>query len=131
MYQLCKFGAYVGLFQCDQNQLASKQKFANHVAKFNLSYGTPEEYNFRYKMFAEKDQFIEETNASNLGYTLGHNQFSTWSDDEYKRLLGRRIPQDIASHQLPEPAIFDESSIRSSGWDWRDHGAVTPVKNQG
>lgn len=58
---------------------------------------------------------------------MAHNQFSTWTDDEYSRLLGDKgfegqvgkVVELTADHPLPE------------GIDWRNHGAVNAVKNQG
>ena len=113
MHKLCKFGAYLGLFQCDQNELTSevKQKFSEHVAKFNLSYGTQEEYNFREGVFAEMDKFIEEENAKGHSYWLGHNHMSTWTREEYNRLLGARAPEGKDAGSDPEPTILDESTI--------------------
>ena len=33
---------------------------------------------------------IEEHNAGNHNFTMGHNQFSDWSADEFKQILGRK-----------------------------------------
>lgn len=102
--------------------------FMRHIQKYNLSYGTREEFEFRKNNFLELDKLIQEENSQNGNYTLGHNQFSTWTKDEYKRLLGHR---DISDNTVEETVEFQADNSTPSSWDWRDHGAVTPVKDQG
>jgi len=121
-------GSYLGIFNCDKHELTSelKSKFVDHVAEFGLMIGTAEEFNFRQSIFAQKDKLIQEHNASGKSYTLAHNHMSTWTDEEYKVLLGFKMPKN-----LPVPEFYTTSEVTSGGWDWRDHGAVNPVKNQG
>ena len=107
--------------------LETQQAFVEHVAKWGLSYGTEEEYNFRLNLFAQADAEIKEINASQDSFVLEHNMFSTWTDFEYKRLLGYKAP---ANAQLPEPTILPTDNLTDSV-DWRTKGAVNPVKNQG
>ena len=53
--------------------------------------------------------------------------FSTWTDAEYKRLLGYRAPKNATELEVTELSTVDiPTSI-----DWRTQGAVNPVKNQG
>jgi hypothetical protein len=58
-------------------------------------------------------------------YTLGHNKFSTWTDNEYKKILGLKVPEN---HTITEPYHLDDSNLLSS-IDWRDMGAVNEVKD--
>jgi hypothetical protein len=51
--------------------------------------------------------------------------FSTWTDSEYKSLLGFKMPNN---DELPEPTILDESNLQDA-IDWRSKGAVNAVKN--
>merc|ERR1712178_480320 len=73
--------------------------FAAHMEEHGLSYGTKE-----------------------ASFQLGHNKFSTWTDAEYKQLLGARVAEADNVVELPETAA-DEV-------DWRTKGAVNPVKDQ-
>jgi len=81
--------------------------------------------------FANNDDFIETSNANkNLTYTLGHNQFSHFSVEEYREYvkLGLTKPDTTADAVHAAPA--DVSTLATS-IDWTTLGAVTGVKDQG
>jgi len=62
--------------------------------KYGKSYGTREEYEFRYKLFLESLAHTKINNARNdVTYKLALNKFSDWTKEEYRRLLGYRRPQ--------------------------------------
>ena len=105
--------------------LALEQKFLEHVALYSLSYGTNEEFEFRQSLFAEQEMSINAINADPENtFTVAHNEFSTWTTAEYKKLLGDR--QDEISEEF---TLLDDSNLESSV-DWRSKGAVNAVKNQ-
>jgi C1A family cysteine protease len=104
-------------------------KFMNFVAKHGRSYGTRAEYNFRLDIFKQKVAKIEEHNAKEgVTWTLGVNHFTDRTEEEIKKQMG------LMEKPLHEtgPAIhkYSESDIQESV-DWRQKGAVTPIKNQG
>ena len=100
--------------------------YLNHIAKFTREIVTEEEFNMRMNRFNEVDAFIQEHNNSNASYTAGHNQFSDWSYAEYKAILGYRR----AEGSRKAPTLLDTAANADSK-DWRELGAVTPVKDQG
>jgi len=100
--------------------------FIQHVSEHNLSYGTVEEFNFRKNVFAAKDELIKEFNQTESSSVHVHNKFSTWTEDEMSRLLGR-FPR--SAEERGEITMLEETNATS--WDWRSKGAVTPVKDQG
>jgi len=86
---ICGAIATMGIQFCESPvSLEVQQGFIEHMSRFGLSYGTQEEYNFRLQQFAAKDTEINEINARETSFTVGHNKFSTWTDYEFKRLLG-------------------------------------------
>lgn len=109
--------------------------FQDHMARYNLQYGTPEEYAFRLNIFADKHGKLAQINAENANFEVGHNKFSDWTDQEYQRLLGFKRTQ---RHHLrlygvtpsKAPTFLEEEKVPQS-IDWRKLGAVNPVKNQG
>jgi hypothetical protein len=43
-----------------------------------------------------KDAEYKKINANPANtFTVGHNKFSTWTDAEYKRLLGFKMPKNL------------------------------------
>jgi cathepsin L len=82
--------------------------------------------------FANNDDLIATTNAQNLPYQLGHNQFSHMSRDEWRAFvkLGLARPEVASLPHDIHPVPADVSSLATS-IDWTTKGAVTGVKDQG
>lgn len=99
-----------------------------HLSKYGLSYGTEEEFEFRYAIFLEKDAEIQAHNAENSTFKLGHNKFSTYTREEYRRMLGRTPKK--ASKDLSKLAYLPTDKL-STAVDWRTKGAVNAVQDQG
>ena len=83
--------------------------------------------------FANNDDKIEKHNAENHSYTLGHNQFSHLSYEEWlaEMKFGLNLPKPEDASPLVHTAPKDVNVLATSV-DWTTHtGVVTPVKNQG
>jgi len=102
--------------------------------KFKLKYGrnllTAQEHDTRKEIFANNLKFIEKHNAEHaLGlhtYTVGINQFADLTNEEFvQQFTGFK-----AMDNLPESPV-EIVGERPDEIDWRQKGAVTPVKNQG
>ena len=100
-------------------------KFMEHVATHALSYGTQEEYMFRQEIFNAKVAEFAKINADPANtFTVGTNFMSTWTAEEYKKILGFR-----GNATQAEPTILSTEGIPAAK-DWRSLGAVNAVKNQ-
>ena len=60
-------------------------------------------------------------------HSVGINHLSDFTDEEYKKLLGFKVPEGA---KIPEPNFVAESDLQmADSMDWRTQGMVTPVKN--
>lgn len=99
---------------------------------FGLTIGTEEEKLFRLDSFAQKDQYISDMNSAGNSFTVGHNQFSTWSHEEYQSMLlkGKLMSNESLTSKK---STSDETEIVDlpDKVDWRTSGYISPVMNQG
>jgi len=81
----------------------------------------------------KNDEIIEETNAKNLTYTLGHNAYSGMSVNEFAERMHFGLNRELFAEYSPflrgvsQP--LNTVSIPLS-IDWRTMNAVTDVKDQ-
>ncbi|XP_072375887.1 cathepsin L-like proteinase [Diabrotica undecimpunctata] len=119
------------------NCLKDVQIWNNFKVTFEKSYINKNEEVDRFKIFQDNLRQIEEHNARyNMGketYKMGLNQFADLTRDEFVQMLGlskrvrpsRTYNVTLTSFSRKVLADVPESV------DWREKGAVTPVKNQG
>jgi len=103
-------------------------QFIQYVSKYGKSYGTKEEYEFRYNQFTQAMSAIANENSQNGNtFSLGLNKFADWTPAEYKRLLGYKKSSVLSSAPVKKLSL---DAIPAS-IDWRSLGAVNAVKDQG
>jgi len=107
-----------------------EEKFFNWLSEHKIQATSGEHFAKMIQNFANNDDIIANHNAQNLSYTLGHNQFSHLSLDEWREYvkLGLGRPDAVADSVHEAPA--DVSTLATS-IDWTTKGAVTGVKDQG
>ena len=105
-----------------------EREFVNYVALYGKSYGTKEEYEFRANLFKQTMEFVKRENEKKENtFTVGINKFADWTPTEVKRLMGYRKSDNKKEYIQ---ANQNEVSIPTSV-DWRDEGAVNPIRDQG
>ena len=100
-------------------------EFAQYISKFGKTHSNIAEFYYRLGLFETKHQYIEETNAVEKNFTVGHNMFSDWNHDEYKKVLGGR-PDNLKNAEIVQLEPTNAGEV-----NWVTAGAVTPVKDQG
>eukprot|EP01006_Ploeotia_vitrea_P026320 TRINITY_DN59295_c0_g1_i2.p1 TRINITY_DN59295_c0_g1~~TRINITY_DN59295_c0_g1_i2.p1 ORF type:complete len:340 (-),score=21.52 TRINITY_DN59295_c0_g1_i2:66-1037(-) len=112
------------LFPIINGQLGNIPDFETFIQKYNKQYATREQYNMRMRCFIQNMQnaaILNEQDTAIHGMTP----------------LSDLCPSDLQSelHRLPQYckniSVTAKHNLFPSGWDWRTHGAVTPIKQQG
>merc|ERR1719242_1018457 len=63
-------------------------KFMKYIAEFGKRYATKEEFAARLAIFKKAEEEILAHNLLGRTWTMGHNEFSDWTEDEFARLMG-------------------------------------------
>jgi len=63
----------------------TRQNFVNYLSEYGISYGTKDEFNYRFQNYLKADKAINEINNDpELTFVSEHNQFSVLSPSEMK-----------------------------------------------
>ncbi|KAF7641918.1 hypothetical protein LDENG_00268330 [Lucifuga dentata] len=105
--------------------------FKAFMVKYNKMYSSQEEADRRLCIFqqnlktAEKIQSVDQGSAE-----YGVTKFSDLTEEEFRSSYLNPLLSQWTVHRPMKPTRPAHNSAPAS-WDWRDHGAVSPVKNQG
>jgi len=99
-------------------------------SEYNPHYLSNEEHDKRFQIFAENKQKVLELNRKYAnepdGPRFGLNQFADLTSDEFANLYLHQIPSDIPRGYAFHASEKDYPKKK----DWREEGAVNPVKSQ-
>jgi KDEL-tailed cysteine endopeptidase len=112
-------------------------EFIDFIRTHNRVYSTLEEVHYRQSVFFENLKYINTMNddpSSGIRYTM--NQFGDYTMDEFDMwmkgmdMLNTSRTRGCKSYVGGEQYAPVSTDVPDA-WDWREHGAVTAVKNQG
>lgn len=92
-----------------------------------------EEKEKRFKIFKDNLKLIEEHNSvPKQSYQLGLTRFADLTDDEFRDiyLRGKKM-EKVSGSDIGDRYLYKEGDVLPDEVDWRDKGAVVPVKTQG
>lgn len=104
--------------------------FVHYIAKHGKTYVSREEYLTRLNNYKANTAQINKFNSENAGtgsFFLNINHLADLSHEEYKKMLGYRPRNRTVNERV------DTYSVEAlpDSIDWREKGAVNPIKNQG
>jgi C1A family cysteine protease len=103
--------------------------FDKWLEQFQIGVNDNHHYETLRKKWIENHKYIDEVNAKNLTYTLGHNQFSGMDSADFSEYVKRSsfLPAPT-TEQVNEKHLDIKTEVSVN---WVSTGAVTPVKDQG
>jgi C1A family cysteine protease len=106
------------------------QEFMKFTEKYRKNYSTLEEFRIRFNVFSENFHRLQK-NAAGKTHNAGITKYFDLTLQEFRRshLNLRPVPGIENEGQEYLEAIM--VNVAPATWDWRDHGAVGPVKDQG
>ncbi|CAA3017732.1 cysteine protease RD19A-like [Olea europaea var. sylvestris] len=114
----------------DDKSLTDDHHFAIFKKKFGKVYATKEEHDYRLSVFKTNMRRARSHQKLDPSAVHGVTQFSDLTPKEFRRQhlgVNRRLRLPADANKAP---ILPTNDLPTD-FDWRDHGAVTPVKNQG
>jgi len=122
------------------SSLENQFEFVQWVSKHGKSYPTVEEYTVRFANWIKKNEWLvnHRATAVDATYTVDHNQFSDWSEEEFQAILTGKVDEaDLADHsndadesdyvEAPLEAISNGAFFSN----WCDKGACNAIVDQG
>jgi C1A family cysteine protease len=106
-------------------------RFEEWINNFKIIIETDEQYSSTLEKWVNNNKFIDDVNARNLTYKLGHNQFSGMDSSDFSNYLGISgiLYKDTENVKNTKSFGFEVNVPESVNWVTK--GAVTNVKDQG
>ena len=118
-----------GIAQATDLSLLEKHRdhFAEHIKTYDVELEGSDDFEARLSIFARNMDYIDAHNAGNSTFTLGQNQFTHLSFEEFSGMYLSSMPESEETNEVNDFANMKAAD----SVDWSKTSAVTPVKNQG
>lgn len=110
---------------------AVDSKFTAFKTTHGKVYATAEEEAFRKKVFAQNMRTAANLRAANPFASFGATQFADLTLEEFRTRYIPGAEMFAKALQSRGPLVGDRNAAAPPSADWREKGAVTPVKDQG
>lgn len=118
-----------------RTEAQTRKLYEMWLIKHGKSYNALGEIDRRYEIFKDNLRFIDEHNSvANRTYTLGLTRFADLTNEEYRSMyMGTKMEgkRRLEGRQRSQRYLFQNGDVLPDGVDWREKGAVGPVKDQG
>ncbi|PSR87959.1 Cysteine proteinase [Actinidia chinensis var. chinensis] len=109
--------------------------YAEWLAKHGKAYNRIGERERRFEIFKDNLKFVDEHNSENRSYKVGLNRFADLTNEEYRSMfLGTKTDSKrrfMKSKSASRRYAVQDSDMLPESVDWRESGAVAPIKDQG
>ncbi|XP_044461570.1 senescence-specific cysteine protease SAG12-like [Mangifera indica] len=116
------------------NEEFIQQRHEEWMAQHGRLYKDAQEKERRYNIFKNNLEYIENfNNGVDRGYKLAINKFADLTNQEFRGLYTgyqRKISKAVATSKDKSFTYVNLTGLPTN-WNWREKGAVTPVKDQG
>jgi len=112
-------------------------KWISFKNRYNKEYSNPKEEARRFQIFKKNYGLIETINKKNLTYTVAMNSFGDLTNSEFVSQMNgfKSNPNRVRKTGSIKPNALaltcPAGNVTGLTCDWRQSGAVTPIKNQG
>ncbi|XP_019168747.1 PREDICTED: zingipain-2-like [Ipomoea nil] len=130
----CLVASFRVTFDYENSMRLRHQQWMAHHGKV---YADASEEDMRFNVFKNNVERIETFNAgTDKGYKLGVNKFADLTNDEFRELrvsgfVRRDEESGLVSASESKHFRYADATNLPSAVDWREKGAVTPIKDQG
>nr|GMD67510.1 senescence-specific cysteine protease SAG39-like [Ipomoea batatas] len=115
-------------WRLDDDEEGMVKRYEDWIVEYGRVYANQTEKMERFSVFKDNAKYIDSFNqVKNRTFTLGINQFADLSNDEFQQRMGCEMPP---TNSEVTPFKYENVTVVPPTMDWRQRGAVTPIKNQ-
>ena len=112
--------------------LSMQERHQQWMARYGKTYNDPQEMEKRFNIFKQNVEYIDSfNNDGTKSYKLSINEFADLTNNEFTSSRNRFKGHMCSSIKKTPTFKYENVTVIPSSIDWRQKGAVTPIKNQG
>lgn len=116
----------------EEDESPETQQFKAFKLQYGRNYADKLEHEMRFRIFKQNLFQIRQLNRFEQGTAeYGVTEFADMTLDEYKQRTGLVMRNTSDTNEIANPLAEIPDIELPESFDWREKGAVTPVKNQG